>query len=61
MPAGDWFVNDKKFPDGLMSVAQEVNKFGCKFGLWFEPEMVSELSVSWIAVSLWNANVIKLS
>lgn len=29
----------------LQGLAEEVNAAGCKFGIWFEPEMVSEDSV----------------
>lgn len=39
---GDWFVNEKKLCGGLGSLAEKINKMGMKFGLWFEPEMVSE-------------------
>lgn len=42
---GDWVADHEKFPYGIKGVAEEVNKAGCKFGLWFEPEMVSEDSV----------------
>jgi alpha-galactosidase len=38
---GDWFVHAKKLPAGLNGLARNVNKIGLKFGLWFEPEMVS--------------------
>jgi alpha-galactosidase len=38
---GDWFVHAKKLPAGLAGLARNVNKIGLKFGLWFEPEMVS--------------------
>ena len=38
---GDWFVNLDKLPGGLESVAKGVNDLGMKFGLWFEPEMIS--------------------
>ena len=38
---GDWFVNETKLPGGLKYLADEVNKLGMKFGLWFEPEMIS--------------------
>ena len=43
---GDWVANTTKFPHGIKGLAEEVNAAGCKFGLWFEPEMVSEDSVS---------------
>lgn len=38
---GDWFVNEEKLPGGLSYLAKEINKLGMKFGLWFEPEMIS--------------------
>ncbi len=38
---GDWTVNEKKLPGGLKYLADEVNKIGLKFGIWFEPEMIS--------------------
>ena len=41
---GDWFANEKKFPNGLKVVADYVHKNGLKFGLWFEPEMISKKS-----------------
>lgn len=39
---GDWFVNDKKLKGGLTLVINRCKQNGLKFGLWFEPEMVSE-------------------
>lgn len=38
---GDWYVNREKLPGGLAYLGKEINKLGLKFGLWFEPEMVS--------------------
>ena len=38
---GDWFVNEEKLPGGLNNLAKAINEEGLKFGLWFEPEMVS--------------------
>ena len=38
---GDWFVNESKLPGGLKYLVDEVNKLGMKFGIWFEPEMIS--------------------
>lgn len=38
---GDWIVNEKKLPGGLKYLADEVNRLGMKFGIWFEPEMIS--------------------
>jgi len=39
---GDWVVNEKKLNGGLMPVIEHCKKNGLKFGLWLEPEMVSE-------------------
>lgn len=39
---GDWVVNDKKLKGGLTPVIERCKQNGLKFGLWFEPEMVSE-------------------
>ena len=39
---GDWFVNEKKLKGGLKAVIDRCKKNGLKFGLWIEPEMVSE-------------------
>ncbi len=38
---GDWVVNKSKIPSGIGGLAEKVNALGLKFGLWFEPEMVS--------------------
>ena len=41
---GDWSVNEKKLKGGLQNLIEQVNRMGMKFGLWFEPEAVSEES-----------------
>lgn len=38
---GDWFVNEEKLTTGLPDLARRVNEIGLKFGIWFEPEMIS--------------------
>ena len=38
---GDWKVNYDKLPSGIDGLAEKINKIGMKFGLWFEPEMIS--------------------
>ena len=38
---GDWEVNENKIVGGLKHLVDEVNKIGLKFGIWFEPEMIS--------------------
>ena len=39
---GDWFVNEKKLDGGLNGIIKYANDNGMRFGLWFEPEMISE-------------------
>lgn len=39
---GDWYVDMKKLPGGLKWLEQRVHDLGMKFGLWVEPEMISE-------------------
>ena len=41
---GDWYVDTKKLPNGLKHLTDQVHAMGLKFGLWFEPEMVSPKS-----------------
>lgn len=41
---GDWFVNENKIKGGLKKLVDEVNALGLKFGIWFEPEMISQKS-----------------
>lgn len=39
---GDWFENTDKLPNGIKGLSEKVDALGMKFGLWFEPEMVSK-------------------
>ncbi len=41
---GDWFVDKNKLPNGIDGIARRVNDIGLRFGLWFEPEMISKQS-----------------
>lgn len=50
---GDWFVNEEKMNGTLGSVVEKVNSLGMKFGLWIEPEMVSEDSELYRAHPDW--------
>lgn len=38
---GDWYPNKEKLPSGISGIADKINAIGLKFGLWFEPEMIS--------------------
>ena len=39
---GDWYPNEKKLGCTLGELAERINRAGLKFGIWFEPECVSE-------------------
>ena len=39
---GDWTVNREKFPGGLSGLGAKLRQEGMAFGLWVEPEMISE-------------------
>ncbi len=41
---GDWTVYLEKLPNGVEGLAKKINDLGMEFGLWFEPEMVNEIS-----------------
>ena len=54
---GDWFCDKKKLPDGMASLADKIHALGIKFGLWFEPEMVSPDSELFRAHPDWCIHV----
>ncbi|MGA7394051.1 MAG: alpha-galactosidase [Terrimicrobiaceae bacterium] len=54
---GDWFVNRRKLPEGLEDVAARINAKGLRFGLWFEPEMISADSDLYRAHPDWCLHV----
>ncbi len=39
---GDWFVNEEKLKGGIKEISRYCQKNGLKFGIWIEPEMISE-------------------
>lgn len=41
---GDWFVDEKIYPNGLKPLIDRVLASGMEFGLWVEPEMVNPAS-----------------
>ena len=41
---GDWYVDTCKLPNGMRHLTDQVHAMGLKFGLWFEPEMISPKS-----------------
>ena len=54
---GDWFVNEGKLKGGLSTLVEKVKSFGMKFGIWFEPEMVSEDSELYKAHPEWAIQI----
>jgi len=50
---GDWTVNREKLPGGLEALVPRIQALGMKFGLWIEPEMVSEDSELYRAHPDW--------
>ena len=41
---GDWYPNEKKLGCSLRELGERINEAGLKFGIWFEPEGISENS-----------------
>ncbi len=54
---GDWFVNEEKIRCGLRKLVEQINDLGMKFGIWFEPEMVSEDSDLYRAHPDWAMEI----
>lgn len=54
---GDWNVNEEKIKGGLGSLSNNINEMGMKFGIWFEPEMVSPDSSLFSTHPDWIINV----
>jgi len=54
---GDWVVYPDKLPNGLGSLATQINDMGMRFGIWFEPEMVSPDSDLYRAHPDWCLHV----
>lgn len=54
---GDWIVDRRKLPDGISGLAEQINALGLKFGLWFEPEMISPDSDLYRAHPDWCLHV----
>ena len=54
---GDWFVNSKKFPEGLKPFVDKVKEKGVQFGIWVEPEMINPDSDLYRAHPEWCLRV----
>jgi len=54
---GDWVVNKEKFPNGFDNIIKRCKQYGIKFGLWFEPEVVSPESELFKAHPDWCIHI----
>ncbi|MDQ0057861.1 alpha-galactosidase [Paenibacillus harenae] len=54
---GDWVEDRRKLPSGLRDLAERITRRGLKFGLWFEPEMISPDSYLYRAHPDWCLHV----
>ena len=54
---GDWTANEAKLPGGLKPLSDAIHGMGMRFGLWIEPEMVSEASVLYRVHPDWALSV----
>ena len=54
---GDWFVNESKLKGGLTKLIERVNAEDVQFGIWYEPEMISEDSELYKAHPDWCVHV----
>lgn len=54
---GDWTVNEKKLGGTLSEFIEKINALGLKFGIWYEPEMISRDSELYRAHPDWCIHV----
>ena len=54
---GDWTATEAKLPGGLKPLSDAIHGMGMRFGLWIEPEMVSEASVLYRVHPDWALSV----
>ena len=54
---GDWFVDERKYPNGLGEIVGHVTDLGMEFGLWVEPEMVNADSDLFRAHPEWTLGI----
>lgn len=54
---GDWYENTGKVKMGLKNLSKEVHARGLQFGIWFEPEMISEDSELYRAHPDWALQI----
>lgn len=54
---GDWEVNENKLRGGIGSLVSRIKSLGLKFGIWYEPEMISPDSDLFRAHPDWHIHV----
>ncbi len=54
---GDWQVNEQKLGCTLKQMIERINALGVKFGIWIEPEMVSEDSDLYRTHPEWSLQI----
>ncbi|MBR7046523.1 MAG: alpha-galactosidase [Lachnospiraceae bacterium] len=54
---GDWTVDEEKLGESLGSLISRINAIGMKFGIWVEPEMISEISELYKAHPDWALSI----
>ncbi len=54
---GDWYVNTRKVASGIDGFAKKIHDLGLQFGLWVEPEMISEDSDLYRAHPDWAISI----
>ena len=54
---GDWQVNEEKLGGTLTQLIERINGIGMKFGIWYEPEMISRDSNLYRAHPEWCLHV----
>ena len=54
---GDWFPNEKKLGCSLKELGDRIVGLGMKFGIWFEPECISEDSDLYRAHPDWAVKI----
>ncbi len=54
---GDWQVNEEKLGGTLAEFVNKINDLGIKFGIWYEPEMISRDSNLYRAHPEWCLHV----
>lgn len=58
---GDWYVNENKLKGGLTPLIERCKQNGLRFGLWIEPEMISEDSNLYRAHPDWAIGKINIT